>query len=51
MGLLECIFVYLKFGNKWKFLEDVICVDIRIWEFIEGLIFFYDNFISNLSII
>lgn len=51
MGLLECTSAYLKFGNKWKSLEDVTRVDTRTRELIEGLILFHDNLTSNSSTI
>lgn len=51
MGLLECTSAYLKFGNKWKSLEDVTRVDARTRELIEGLIYFHDNLTSNSSTI
>lgn len=51
MGLLECTSTYLKFGNKWKSLEDVARIDTRTRELIEGLIRFHDNLTSNSSTI
>lgn len=51
MGLLECTSAYLKFGNKWKSLEDVTRVDTRTRELIEGLIRFHDDLTSNSSTI
>lgn len=51
MGLLECTSAYLKFGNKWKSLEDVARIDTRTRELIEGLIRFHDNLTSNSSTI
>lgn len=51
MGLLECTSAYLKFGNKWKSLEDVARIDTRTREVVKGLIRFHDNLTSNSSTI
>ncbi|XP_048771513.2 uncharacterized protein LOC125677478 isoform X2 [Ostrea edulis] len=50
-SLLECTSAYTKFGNQWKSVEDVHCIDVRLREFLEHLLSFHDSLTSNSAII
>ncbi|XP_061176015.1 uncharacterized protein LOC133184967 [Saccostrea echinata] len=48
--LLECTSAFMKFGNQWKSMEDVIRIDAKTHESLENVFSFLDRLTTDSSI-
>ncbi|XP_062566958.1 dual serine/threonine and tyrosine protein kinase-like [Saccostrea cucullata] len=48
--LIECTSAFMKFGNQWKSMEDIIRIDVKTRESLEKVFDFFDRLKTDSSI-